>query len=796
VIKQLLTDSIEDVATDLGTTIPAEAYDGDRFSDVEIDALIDAIEDLSTDPADLVDELVDIDTVTVGQVEQLQGTDSYVIKQLVSDTIIDVLATAGVAVPNDALILDLSRLTDTEFDAILAALGGLAEPTELVSDIDFENTTVGQINSLKGTASLIIKQLISDRVVDILGDDRAPEGIFEPDGLGGVTTLIKGSEIDAMIDAVNILASYDPLLPADPITNNPDTLLENLDDAVTVGQTSALIAIDALIVDQLISNSIVDAIGVANVPADAYEEITTYLLTRAELIAMEEVLLVLSDGDTDMLLDDIDTDVTIQQLDDIGNNATALASATIKQLISDAVILAVDPLDEGKVPAAALTVDESRLTDTEIVEIIDAVQNFGAPTDLVKDIDFDALTVGQVTGLSGNRSEIVIQFFSDAIADSIDPLDAGDKIPASAYVLGTTRLKDTEFDKMIDAVDILAAGNNALLVSNLDTNVTIGQLKGLNLLGSDVMDKLITDAIIDAVGGANVPVDAYVDSVEQDFLTTAEVTAMIDVIEVLAEPAPGQVVDDVLVEDVSTVVDNGELQALKTSTSVIFKQLLTNEIETAITNIPIEAYDAVHTDRLSDLEISEMIEAIDILAVDDNTLVQNIDTDVTVDQAELLAVLDSYIIKQLISDEIILFVDPLDEGDKVPAAAYEDVVAQRLTDTEITHMVAALDVLANGVGTTLVRNLSTDITIGQMKDLEANASLIIQKLISDTVVDELTAARIPESAHIGGNTANNLRADEITAIIEVLELLADPAPGQAVDDVLISDIDSSRIRIL
>jgi len=49
VIKQLLTDSIEDVATDLGTTIPAEAYDGDRFSDVEIDALIDAIEALSSD---------------------------------------------------------------------------------------------------------------------------------------------------------------------------------------------------------------------------------------------------------------------------------------------------------------------------------------------------------------------------------------------------------------------------------------------------------------------------------------------------------------------------------------------------------------------------------------------------------------------------------------------------------------------------------------------------------------------------------------------------------------------------
>jgi len=181
----------------------------------------------------------------------------------------------------------------------------------------------------------------------------------------------------------------------------------------------------------------------------------------------------------------------------------------------------------------------------------------------------------------------------------------------------------------------------------------------------------------------------------------------------------------------------------------------------------------------------------DILAVDDNTLVSNLDTDVTVDQAELLAVLDSYIIKQLISDEIILFVDEAN----VPNDAYEDVVAQRLTDTEITHMVAALDVLANGVGTTLVRNLSTDITIGQMKDLEANASLIIQKLISDTVVDELTAARIPESAHIGGNTANNLRADEITAIIEVLELLADPAPGQAVDDVLISDIDIDESSI-
>ncbi|MFP4186965.1 MAG: hypothetical protein ACLFSU_02200, partial [Acholeplasmataceae bacterium] len=345
-------------------------------------------------------------------------------------------------------------------------------------------------------------------------------------------------------------------------------------------------------------------------------------------------------------------------------------------------------------------------------------------------------------------------------------------------------------------IDILAAGDDETLVADVDTNVTIGQLKDLNLLGSTVMDKLITDAIVDAVGEANVPSDAYDDPAEQEFLSAIEVTEMIGVIEVLAEPAVGQDVDDVLVEDVSTVVDNGELQALAASDSVIFKQLITNEIETAITNIPDEAYDDEQTDRLSDDEISEMIQAIDILAAgDDETLVADVDTDVTVDQTEELAVLDSIIIKQLISDEIILFVDPANDGDKVPVDAYEDVDDQRLTDTEIEDMVDALDVLADGVGTTLVRDLSSDITVGQAEALEGNDSLIIQKLISDTIVEELTAARIPESAYIGGETDNNLRPDEVTAIIEVLELLAEPDPGQQPEDVLISDIDIDESTI-
>jgi hypothetical protein len=789
IIRQLITDNIDDV---LGATvaIPSTAYDTEEttmFTQTEIGEMIDALEVLAD--GDLTLPVASISTnVTVGQTQGLKDNESLIINQLISDKVVETLTAAGSTIPDEAYVDSVTKLIlkDSEIDNMIDALvvladGNLTLPVASIST----DVTVGQTQGLKTNGSLIIRQLITDNVEDILlATVTFPAAAYDTT----YPTMLTSAEVSEMIDALYELSDEDPTLPVASISTN-----------VTVGQTQSLKENESLIINQLISNKIVETLTAAGntIPDSSYTDpVLKVILKDTEIDSMIDALSVLADGDDDMLVTAIPTDVTIGQLKSLSVSESVIIQRLIRDSIVDAVNLTYFP-DEayvGDTPG-------DQLKAAEISNMILALEVLAGSTvpgdrDTVKVTAVSTNpTVGQTQDLKDNASLIINQLISESIVSAL----SSQTIPDGAYIDSVTKetLKDTEIDSMIDALLILADNDENVLVSAVPVDVTIGQLKGLSTSASIIIQRLITDSIVDAVNLTYFPDEAYVGDTPSDQLKTLEISNMILALEVLAgSTVPGDR-DTTKISAVSTNVTIGQTQSLKTNDSLIINQLISESIVSTLTTagsaIPDDAYvNAVTKESLTNDEIDYMIDALLILA-DGNTAlpVASISTSVDVGQTQDLKTNSSVIIRQLISDAI---VDSVGLTATIPDDAYIDPVGkERLTDTEINHMIDALLILADGDLDLPVTNISTDITIGQLDDLTASDSIIMQKLITDSIVDAVTVDKVPDDAYISDTPGNNLKPTEVAAMVDALRILADDPldPLDVPDDKKVSSISTN-----
>ncbi|MCF7932418.1 MAG: hypothetical protein K9K93_04540, partial [Acholeplasmataceae bacterium] len=763
IIKQLVSDAVVEVVG--VANIPDAAFitpaTKDRLTDVELDAMIDAIDILAGGiDATLVSALST--DVTVGQAKALVLLPSLVLKQLISDAVVDLIGVDNIAADLFVTPATKDRLIDAEILAMIDAVDVLAGGNDatLVSGLSTD-VTVGQTKALLLIDSDILVQLVSDAIADAIDPDdlgKIPDDAYE---VG--TTMITADELDALMDALDIL-----------VDNDQDALVSDLSLDINVGQIKALALVDSLVIKQLITDNVIDVLGAENVPAAAYAPGTTRL-SDAEIAHMVDGIDILAKGNDAALLTDLTTTLDVGQTEDLA----LVDSIIVKTLISNEIINA---LGDDSVPDDAFIdgLRTNRLTDAELAAMVDVIDILagGIKTTLLEALSID-VTVGQVKAIHLVSSAIVEQLISDAINDVVDPDDLG-KVPAAAIDGVTGRITDAEIAQMVLAIDILAGGNDATLVSALSTEVTVGQIKALDLLTSLVLDKLMSDAIIEAVTVADVPLDAYVGGNAANDLTSTEITAMIGVIEVLATSVDPVDPDSVLVTDITTTLTVGQVQLLTGSQSVIFKQLFTDAVVTAIgaANIPASAYHDTIAGRLSDDEIDEMIAALAVLGNAGDS-VDTISTAVTVGQVKDLDLLDSRIIDRLLSDAIIDAVTVAD----VPLDAYVlGNAANDLTNTEITAMIGVIEVLATSVDpvdpdSVLVTAITTNLTVGQVQLLTGSQSVIFKQLFTDAVVTSIGAANIPADAY-HDTIAGRLSDAEIDDMIAALAVL-----GNAGDNV-------------
>lgn len=790
-IKQMISDEI--IAAINASNVPEEAYNPlhagsgtvllsttmetplRRLSDAELVEIIAALNVLANnEPLTLVSE-ISMD-VKVGQAVQLKTNNSYLIRQLISDNIVSTLDTL-VVIPNSAYIdVEKTRLTNTEINQMIDAMVVLAKgDLELPVASITTDVNVGQTQGLKTNSSLIIRQLITDNMVDVLGAAAIPNDAYDP----LEPTMLTADEVTEMIDALYILAKGDNDLPVASVSTD-----------VNVGQVQELNGGTSLIIRQLITDNIVDVLGATvSIHPDAYDPLQPTMLTITEIDEMVAAMIVLADGDLELPVASISTDVNVGQTQELKDSQSLIIRQLITDNVEDVLLTTVVfPTD------AYDTNYPTMLTSAEISQMVEAMVVL-ANGDLLLPVASIStnVTVGQTKGLKDNTSLIINQLVSDKI---VETLSVSNTIPDSAYVDPITKviLKDSEIDHMIDALDVLADGDDDMLVSAVPTDVTIGQLRSLSTSSSIIIQRLITDAIVDAVNLIHFPDTAYVGDTPGDQLKTLEIENMILALEVLAGSVEPGDKDHIKVSAVSTDVTVGQTQTLNQNESLIINQLISESIVSTLTTsgstIPDDAYiDPIDKKTLTADEMTEMIDALVILANGNlNLPVANVSTDVTVGQTKDLKTNASVIIRQLISDAI---VDSVGLTATIPADAYTDPIAQeRLKDSEINHMIDALDILANGNDALLVADVSTDITIGQLDSLTLSPSIIMQKLITDSIVDAVGADKVPDEAYLSNNSDNNLKPEEVGYMIDALRILAnDPLdPPAVIDDVKVSAI--------
>ncbi|PKK93421.1 MAG: hypothetical protein CVV61_04765, partial [Tenericutes bacterium HGW-Tenericutes-6] len=571
-------------------------------------------------------------------------------------------------------------------------------------------------------------------------------------------------------------------------------------------------------IKQLVSDNVIDVIGVDNIPVDSYIDSNPLnRLTDAEIDAMIDALVILAEPEDPyaVLVTNLSTDVNVGQVKDLN----IIPSLITKQLISDAIIesIGVDNIpDEAYFDNNPL----NRLSDDEIDAMIQALDILSNNNDdlPVADIDTD-VNIYQTQQFKGTESFIIQQILSDAIVDAIDPLNEG-KIPLGAYIDGDSnnRLTQTEIDLMIDVLYVLADNNppvgdpehnptfdvNEVLVSAISTDINIGQLKELKDSTSLITRKLISDSIIDAVGVDNVPLDAYIDQDNTENLTQEEIDEMILALEILAGSVEPGDVDHILVTDVEIDVTVGQTQDLKTNNSVIIKQILSDNIVTMLSTsgieIPVAAYrNNDDEDRLTNDEIGYMIDALFVLSGEDNNAkVDEIVFDETALSVETLQSFDenSLVLNRVIStglntnlpnipdESYVVVIDPLDPDYK------KDILR-----IEINNILDALDILgitdtssAGSIGANsitfadiyLVLELGT---VGEPNEHYLGFSPIVAHIMSTPMVESVSDVRggydygIPSTAY---RNDYDLTYDEIVKLVEALAYLGNVGedPGQ------------------
>ncbi|MFH1693336.1 MAG: hypothetical protein ABH890_03530, partial [Bacillota bacterium] len=427
------------------------------------------------------------------------------------------------------------------------------------------------------------------------------------------TDRLSDQELTDMLGVLNVLGD-----PADPVST--------IDVDITIGQLKDIKASPSLIMTKLISDSIIDAVGLSNVPDDAYLLDTPgNNLKSAEVDEMILALEVFAgsttpgDHDSTKISDISTTNVTVGQTQQLSTNNSAI----IKFIISDSVITM---FGVANIPDEAYHLTyTNRLSDEEIIAITDALAVLGAPGDSVTALSTD-VTVGQTQALdtTASGSVIIKQMISDSVVDML----GASRIPDTAYIASNpaNRLTDSEIGYMQESLLPLAGNDPDVLVSAItvtESTLSVTTLKSFPDQ-SIIMNRMISTAIIDGLDPLDegkIPDESYTELVFKLDIKRPEIDALLDALDYLdigTSGAGGIGTADITFAELDTVVaiGTGDLVNYPLGYSPIINHILSTPMISAVSDersgfdygVPTTAYRNTY-----DLEYDELVKLISAL---------------------------------------------------------------------------------------------------------------------------------------------------------------------------------------
>ena len=801
VIDSLLTAGIEAVVS-----IPDASYDGDVMKRSELKAILDTLLLISNNDPDTLLTNLDIENVafTVALIQSIVDLNSFFTDALISENII-----ALIDVPAGAIVNTNGYDSVTEIDDLLDALTILGITT-LSGDINVDDVTVGQLQDLLDLESLIINRLLSTTIlatdlsipaisldtpediklselqgiIDALlvlanNDDTTLLSQLDVNNITFTVTLIRNIAninsffTDALISE-NIIALID--VPAGAIvnTNGYDSVTEiddlldaltilgittlsgdiNVDD-VTVGQLQDLLDLESLIINRLLSTTILATdLSIPAISLNTPEDIKV-----SELQGIIDALLVLANNNDETLLTDLDVDnitFTVALIRDLSNINSFFTDA----LISENMISLLD------IPAGAIVNTNGYDSVTEIDELLDALTILGITT-ISNDFAVDDVSVKQFQDLLDLDSLIINRLLSTTI------LATDLNIPAISLD-SPEDIKVTELQGVVDTIRLISGNNDNALLSELDVNnivFTVALIRNLSNINSFFTDALLSEnmiALIDVPAGAIDKTNGY-DSV-------TEINELLDGLTILGITT---ISNDFAVDDVSVK----QFQDLLDLDSLIINRLLSTTILATDLNIP-----AISLDSPEDIKVTELQGVVDTIRLisgnNDNALLSELDVNNIVFTVALIRDLDAigtFFTDALLSENIITLVD-------TPSRAIENVNGYDSV-TEVTELLDALTILGL---TTLSGGIDVDnVTIAQFESLLNLESFIINRLLSSILIQ--SSLDIPTaSLDTLGDITKDIITSELDALKDTLLILNNQDNTGVVDDILVG-IDASSL---
>lgn len=453
-----------------------------------------------------------------------------------------------------------------------------------------------------------------------------------------------------------------------------------------------------------------------------------------------------------------------------------LASKTIRDMIADAAGFNSSHLTLNTVNRDAY----GEMSKDEVKQLIKALNVLGM--DDFENIEFEASMLSQLsdeeldTLLDSNYFYQVISLTLEAqLEDSMTSQAKVDNGDYEGYV------KKDEIVSLVDALVILDAENP----SDIDPNtLSVIQLRELLELNSKIIQKLVSDALIDEI---NVP-ESVID--EDGIIEHQELEYLLDALVVIIGSEYDPIGDANISEISFTTTMLSQLLNIgiedQEEGSIVITRMISEQVIENIENIPLDAYNG--PEDIKREELYHLKDALFILGIEEITGSFNTD-DMMVGQLKDVVELKSLIIRRLISNALTTTENPEDAPLlNVPSVSmdHEDMIIQ----VELENLVKALLIIYDYDLEATFGDMDMSnfvFTNGMFKDLldiytdvdPIHGSPLVTRLISESIISNLED-QLPEEAY---ETPEDIKRTELynlhkaLGILEIEDITGDKVTG-------------------
>lgn len=637
--------------------------------------------------------------------------------------IIDLTIKEQVSLPDDVFNVAGDYIGYVSRDEI----GKLVEALGIVGgDLNLDVTTfrVSDLIELYDLNSVIIDSFISKELLD-----KYPDSLHQDAYRNIEQTILTRDELSYMMTTLTILVGVNGLI----------TDLDNLDlDNITTEDLSDIINLESYLVTRILSKEIsTNILDINAIPEDSFTDNTKLDLKQSELLSIVEAINILG-GDIGELNNIDSSKITSNTLEDL----LLLESPLIEYQIQDAVKVALN----NDLPSTAVD-GNGNILRYELDQLVLVIRYLGDDLDQMSNLDPSDIDSLLLTNLLSTDSRIVDYQISNVILDTTDPSD----IPNEA-IDGDGNITRDELFTIRDVLSLLGSVEE---INNLDPeNITVGLLRSLLLTNSHIVERQISNAIINTMDEEDIPSTVLLDG----NIIRTELLNLTYALEALVDN-----IGELNALDASDITSTKLAEALNAESKIVERKISTT-VKTTFddeNDIPLQAIDLATGDISRD-ELDNLVDALGVLNKPASEL-QTIDT-ATIDSQLLKDLLDSG--SHVIERHIAMAIDG--SMDNLPQAAYLDGY---IKTSELRALVGALTIMGGSVDS--MDSLDAeDIDTHFLTDLLQLDSRIIDYQISKAVITSLSD--IPIGAIDG---EGNITRDELIKLNGAIAILGGNLEG-------------------